>query len=314
MPSSRPLSEQVVLITGAARGIGAGIARQAAARGAKVSLVGIEPDELAKVAAECGPNAAWFEADVTEVEEIETAVQATVERFGGIDVLVVNAGIASGGTIRTVDPASFERVLEVNLMGSWRTIRAAIPHVIERKGYVLQVASAAAIAHPPVMAAYDASKAGVEAMANALRTEVAYLGVDVGVAYYSWIDTDMVRGADERPLGRRKMAGPLGKSTSLEDTIAKTIEGIERRRRWITVPGWVRGTLLLRGPLQVLIDFGARRQMRSIEGDLMAAIAREGAEAVSAPVGAGGAADTRTHAEHLAHEHEVAHMDADAAA
>lgn len=287
-----------MLITGAARGIGAGTARALAARGAKVALVGLEPDELAQVAATCGPDAAWFEADVTDRAALEAAVAGTVERFGGIDVVMANAGIGTGGPVRAIDPETWERVLEVNLLGSWRTIRAALPHVIARRGYVLQIASLAAIAHAPFMSAYAASKAGVEAFANALRTEVAHHGVDVGVAYFSWIDTDMVRGADERAAWggmRRRMSGPLAKTASLETCVAATVAGIEQRRRWIAVPGWVRAALLLRGPLSVLLDRAARREVPTVEQQMLAAAEREGA-AVFAPTGAGGAADVAARA------------------
>lgn len=295
MASKRPISGQVVLVTGAARGIGAGAARALAARGAKVALVGLEPEELAKVAAECGPDAAWFEADVTDTDAIEAAVAGAVERFGGIDVVIANAGIATGGTVRSIDPAAWERVVEVNLFGSWRTVRAALPHVIARRGYVLQIASFAAVAHAPFMSAYSASKAGVEAFANSLRTEVARHGVDVGVAYFSWIDTDMVRGADQREqFGgmRKKIAGPAGGTSSLEDCIDGVVDGIERRRRWITVPGWVRAAILIRGPLAPLIDRLGRREVPEVEDRMLAAIERDGAAAVTAPVGAGGAADS----------------------
>src|SRR5215218_6626512 len=292
-PSTRPVSGQVVLVTGAARGIGAAAAKQLAARGAKIALVGLEPELLAQVAAECGPDAAWFEADVTDTHAIEAAVRGAVERFGGIDVVIANAGIATGGSVRTIDPAAWERVVEVNLLGSWRTVRAALPHVIERRGYVLQVASVAA--HAPFMSAYAASKAGVEAFADSLRTEVAHLGVDVGVAYFSWIDTDMVRGADARPgIGtmRKGIGGPFGKTYPLSDVAAAVTQGVERRARHVVVPGWIRAALLLRGLLPPLADREARRTVPAVEREMEAVIAREGAAAATAPVGAGGAADS----------------------
>ncbi len=291
----RSLQGQVVLVTGAARGIGAAAARQLAAGGAKLALVGLEPEELAQVAADCGPDAAWFEADVTDRAAIEAAVAGAVERFGGIDVVIANAGIATGGSIRTIDPDAWERVVEVNLLGSWRTIRAALPHVIERRGYVLQIASVAAIAHAPFMSAYCASKAGVEAFADCLRTEVAHLGVDVGVAYFSWIDTDMVRGADARPgIGtmRKKISGPAGKTYPLADVASAVTTGVAQRSRRVMVPGWIRGLLLLRGPLARVLDLGGRREVPAVERRMLEEIERSGAAATSAPVGAGGAADS----------------------
>ncbi|HXE44581.1 MAG TPA: SDR family oxidoreductase [Conexibacter sp.] len=296
MPStSRPISGQVVFVTGAARGIGAAAAKQLAARGAKVALVGLEPEELAQVAAQCGPDAAWFEADVTDTQAIQAAVDGAVERFGGIDVVIANAGIATGGSIRSIDPAAWERVVEVNLLGSWRTVRAALPHVIDRRGYVLQIASLAAIVHPPFMSAYSASKAGVEAFADCLRTEVAHLGVGVGVAYFSWIDTDMVRGADARSgmAGmRERISGPVGRTYPLSDVADAVARGVEQRSRHVTVPGWVRGLIALRGPLAPLFDRQGRREAPAMEAQMLDVIAREGAAAASAPVGAGGAADS----------------------
>jgi len=296
MPSTtRPISGQVVLVTGAARGIGAAAATELAARGAKVALVGLEPGELAKVAGACGPEAAWFEADVTDAAAIQAAVDGAVERFGGIDVAIVNAGIATGGAVRDIDPAAWERVVEVNLLGSWRTVRAALPHVIARRGYVLQIASVAAIVHAPFMSAYSASKAGVEAFADCLRTEVAHLGVDVGVAYFSWIDTDMVRGADARSgiAGMRaRISGPAGKTYPLSDVAEAVAQGVERRARHVTVPGWVRALIALRGPLATVLDRQGRRQVPAIEAQMREVIARDGAAAASAPVGAGGAADS----------------------
>ena len=195
-----PISGQSILITGAAHGIGAEVARRLAARGARVSLVGLGADELRRVAADC-PGAIVFDADVTDREALDAAVAGTVEAFGGIDTVIANAGIGAPGFVRTMDPESFERVIEVNLIGVWRTIRACLPHVIERRGYILPVASMAAIAPAPGLAAYGAAKSGVEALGDALRIEVLGFGVRVGVAYFSWIDTELVRGADRTELG-----------------------------------------------------------------------------------------------------------------
>ena len=204
-----------MLVTGAARGIGAGVARDLAAKGAKVALVGLEADELAKVAADCGPDAGAWEADVTSWADLEKATAAIVARYGRIDVVLANAGIAATGFTRSIDPAAFERVINVDLLGVWRTVRVTLPHLIKSKGYALLVSSAAAIVHIPGNAAYSAAKAGVEAFANSLRAEVRHLGVGVGVVHPTWIATDMVNSADEHPVfGRlRGRSGGLAGKT-----------------------------------------------------------------------------------------------------
>jgi NAD(P)-dependent dehydrogenase (short-subunit alcohol dehydrogenase family) len=290
------LAGRTVLVTGAARGIGAEAAQRLAARGASVSLVGLEPDELERMAARCGSDAAWFECDVTDVDALERAVDATVERFGGIDVAIANAGISPIGTVRSIDPAAFERTLEINLLGLWRTVRACLPHLIERKGYVLGIASLAAALHAPGMAPYAASKAGAEAFLNSLRTEVAHLGVDVGVGYFSFIDTDLVRGARSHPaVGElaEQDRGPLGKTYPLSAVGDAVVDGVERRRRWVVVPGWARALLIGRTVLTPLLDEVGRRRVPEADELFERDVRERGAAAASAPVGAGGEAAAR---------------------
>jgi NAD(P)-dependent dehydrogenase (short-subunit alcohol dehydrogenase family) len=287
------LRGKTVLITGAARGIGAETARRAAATGAKVALVGLEPEELARVAAQCGPNAAPFECDVTDWQALERAVDGTVQRFGGIDVVMANAGIAPAGVVRSIDPGAFERTLEVNLMGVWRTVRSCLPQVIERKGYVLVTASLAAAVHGPGMAAYSSAKAGAEAFADSLRVEVKHLGVDVGVAYFGFIDTDMVRGADAHPsIGqlRANAVGPVAKTYPVSRVGKAVVEGMEKRSRWVVVPGWARALLVLRTALAPLIDRGSYEPAAEADRLFQEDIENRGAEAASAPVGPGGEA------------------------
>lgn len=124
------------------------------------------------------------------------------ERFGKVDIVVANAGVAAGGPFVDSDPAAWRRVIEVNLIGGAVTGRAFLPVLMESRGYFLQIASLAALTPAPMMTAYCASKSGVEAFAHSLRAEVAYKGVKVGVGYLSWTDTDMVRGADEDDVMR----------------------------------------------------------------------------------------------------------------
>src|SRR3954447_6807648 len=172
------LKGQVVLITGGARGVGAETARGLVRRGAKVVLVDLDTGPLGELVAELGEaNATSYVADVCSLEEMEAAVAHGVQRFGGLDVVMANAGIASYGSVLAVDPATFRRVIDVNINGVFHTVRAALPALIERKGYVLVVSSLAAYAAAPGLVAYNASKAGAEHFANALRPEVGYLGV-----------------------------------------------------------------------------------------------------------------------------------------
>jgi NAD(P)-dependent dehydrogenase (short-subunit alcohol dehydrogenase family) len=284
---------KTVFITGAARGIGAESARRLAARGANVALAGLEPGELERVASQCGSNTSWFECDVTDWDALERAVQGAVERFGGIDVVMANAGIAPAGMTRSMDPAAFERTLEINLTGVWRTVRTCLPHVIERQGYVLVIASLAAALHAPGMSAYAASKAGAEAFANALRCEVKHLGVDVGVGYFAFIDTDMVRGGDAHPtLGplRQETPGPLSKTYPVSAAGKAVAEGIEKRRRWVMVPRWLGATLLLRTALAPLIERGSFDRAAEADRLFQQDVEARGAEEASAPVGAGGEA------------------------
>ena len=263
MPKKRyDIAGKTAFITGAARGIGAESARRLHARGANIALVGLEPDELAARAAELGERAAWFEADVTSLEELQAAAAGAVARFGGIDVVIANAGVAPHGSVASIDPAAFERTIDVNLLGVFRTVRATLPHVVERRGYVLLIASAAALVHTPLMASYTASKAGVEAFGDSLRLEVAHTGTKVGVAYFSFIDTDMVRKSFARPSvqqARERNASAFGKVAPLSEAIDAIEHGITTRARHVVAPKSVRPLLWLRSVVQPLAERQVRR-------------------------------------------------------
>src|SRR5436305_4038012 len=235
-----PLAGRSVLITGAARGIGAALARKAAARGARVALVGLEPELLAKVADELGPEHLWVEADVTDAEALEAAVTRTAETFGGLDIVVANAGIAPLTTVYTASAQSLSRTIEVNLIGSMLTAHAALPEIAKRRGHILLISSAAAFTVLPGMSAYCAAKAGLERFGDALRLEVAHRGVTVASAHPTWIDTDLVRDTEEAlptfAATRKRLPGPLGAYTSVEDCAQALVENLESRRRRVFVP------------------------------------------------------------------------------
>jgi NAD(P)-dependent dehydrogenase (short-subunit alcohol dehydrogenase family) len=290
------LAGKAVLITGAARGIGAAAARGIAQRGGRLALVGLEADQLQAVAADCGPEAIWLEADVTDRAALEDAIEATVRTFGGLDVTIANAGIGAGGMLVRSEPEAIERVLEINLLGAVRTLRLCLPHVIERQGYMLPVLSIAALVQAPGLAAYAASKAGLEAFTNSLRIEVAHLGVGVGAAYFSWIETEMAKAIEERrdfAVMRSSRGGPLAKTYPVSVAADAIVEGIETRSRLIAAPGWIRAMLLLRGLLQPLVERRVRDKMPELDR-LSAEEAERLGDRADAPMGPGGEAALRS--------------------
>ncbi len=247
-----------VLITGAARGIGAALARQLHARGAAVALLGIEPDLLAEVARDCG-EAPWRYCDIGDPAQVQRVVDTLVSELGGLDVVIANAGVAKQLPLLGGDPAVMEETLAVNTLGVYYTLRAAGPHVLHASGYVLIVSSLAAAVNLPLAGAYSASKAGVEALGNTLRHEIRHTGAKVGIAYFAELDTDMTT----RGFGTAAARAILGRSTvSGVAPLGPAIDGIERaiarRKRQVVSPWWVAVALPMRSIAQRLIDIALR--------------------------------------------------------
>ena len=288
--SGRSLDGRVAVVTGAARGVGATLARKLAERGARVALVGLEPDELKKVAQSLPGDAAHWTADVTDREAMAAVAADVLAHFGRIDIVVANAGVATGGPFLESDADAFDRVIQVNLLGSVATARAFLPALVASRGYLLQIASLAAITPAPMMAAYCASKSGVEAFAHSLRAELGHKGVGIGVGYLSWTDTDMVRGADEdealRTM-RARLPWPANRTYPLEPAVDRIVAGILRRSPHVYAQWWLRGMQPVRGYLPSILG-GAlgRREMRRVEPAL-----GRGDGPRRGLVGRGGAAD-----------------------
>ncbi|MGW8374521.1 SDR family oxidoreductase [Streptomyces sp. ODS28] len=289
--SRRSLEGQVVVVTGAARGVGELLARKLAARGAKLALVGLEPDELKQVSERLATESDYWHADVTDHEAMARVAAEVRERFGKVDVAVANAGVAAGGPFMDSDPVAWRRVIEVNLIGGAVTGRAFLPVLCESRGYFLQIASLAAITPAPMMSAYCASKSGVEAFAHSLRAEVGYKGVRVGVGYLSWTDTDMVRGADQDDVMRelrQQLPWPANKTYPLGPAVDRIVDGIERRSAHVYGQWWLRGMQGIRGYLPALIGTVGQREMKRFAPRL----AENGVP--TGLVGAGGEADEKS--------------------
>lgn len=257
-PSPYDINGRTVFITGAARGIGAEAARRLHAKGANVALVGLEPERLERLAEELGGDrAVAFEVDVTDFEALQRAVGDCEKRFGGIDVGVANAGIAFTGPLATTAVEHVERTLAVNFLGVWRTDRALIGPITERKGYLLNIAAVAALGRGPLMGPYAAAKAGVEGLTDSLRIETRPSGARVGCAYFGFVDTDLVRASFSQPsaeLMAQSMPAFMRKAVPLSEAIDAIERGVEARAERLWAPRWVGSMLVLRGLLQWLTE------------------------------------------------------------
>jgi NAD(P)-dependent dehydrogenase (short-subunit alcohol dehydrogenase family) len=275
------IEDKVVLITGAAKGIGFDTARRLAERGAKLALIDLDAEGVERAAAQFGADAEPFVADVADRDSIAAAIAAARERFGGIDVAVASAGISGTPQPSTlVSDEEFERVIRVNLLGVWWTLSGVLPDVIERRGYLLPVASLAAAVPTPLIAAYGAAKHGVHSIGRTLRFELAHTGAKAGVAYFAEIDTDMTRNAYEVPVVQRSVKSipeRLRRIYPLEVASKAIVTGIERRSRRVCVPRWVNFVVSwngLGGPIEAL----AARDPRFVKNLKLAQAEAEGPE------------------------------------
>lgn len=259
--TSPSLAGRRVLITGAARGIGAALAERLHARGAHVALAGLEEQELAATATKV--DAPWWSCDVTDRAQVDDAVAAAVGALGGLDVVVANAGVAAQLPLVGGDPAIFEQTLAVNVLGTYYTLRAAGPHLSHGNGYALAVSSLGGAVHVPLMGAYNASKAAVEALGNTLRIEMAPSGARVGVAYFAELDTEMTSRGFGTEAARKFLGGrSITKVTPLSVGIDSLERGIARRSRRICAPAWVAPILPARMVAQRVVDRAVRGRVK----------------------------------------------------
>ena len=250
-----------MLITGAARGIGAALARRLHQRGAKVSLVGLEPELLQDVAASCG-NAPYRYCDVTVQRQVEESVHGIARELGGLDIVIANAGIGAQMAMVGGDVDVMRRTLDVNVMGVFHTLRAAGEYIGHERGYALAISSAAAAAHLPLMGPYCASKAAVEALGNTFRVEMKHLGTKVGIGYFGELDTDMTHiGFGTQAAAKIKRLGRFTRVTPLSDAIDRFEVGIARRQRLVFAPAWVGLMLPARMAVQRLVEWRPQPNM-----------------------------------------------------
>ena len=264
------LADRVFFITGAAQGIGLEVARMAHARGAAVVLTDVEGSEVERAAELVGPRTLGLVADVRDLGQIEAAFDAAVERFGRVDVVVANAGIAPEiTTVRSADPEDWERVVDVNLFGVWRTVQAGLPQVLVNRGQFVLVSSSYAFMNGVLNSPYATAKAGVEALGRALRAELLPRGASATVAYFGWIRTELVRKAFDDPIvdRMRHEAVPslLTRRIPVRRAGRAIINGVENRSPRVIAPFEWRLLFLLRGALGPFTDLGFERDPQVAE-------------------------------------------------
>ncbi len=282
------LNGKVALVTGAARGIGFETARQIHLRGGSVAVVDLDPGQAREAAERIGARAIGIGADVTDQAAVMRAVAETVERFGGLDVAVANAGIAPKrmATVRGIGAEEWERVFEVDILGVWRTVRAVLPQIVERRGHIVVTSSVYAFVNGVLNSPYAVAKSGVESLGRSLRAELMPLGASAGVAYFGWVDTRMVQDAFDANGGRMEENLPsfLRKRIRPDEAGAAVVRGIEERAPRTFAPKWWRYVSALRGILNPLLDrrFERDAAMAKTIREIEAEADEQGAAAVAA--------------------------------
>ena len=268
------LNGKVALVTGAGQGIGLAVAEALVARGARVALVDLKADQVEQSAERLGADRAiGLAGDVTDRAAMGAAVEATVERFGGLDLVVANAGIAPAPTtVRAMPEAEFERVIEIDLLGVYRTVAAAMDQIVARQGQIALVASVYAFGNGMLNTPYAMAKAGVEQLGRALRVELSIHGASATVAYFGFVDTQLVRDAMAQIRARSgREAGEILPAWMIRpippaQAAEALVRGIEARRARVIAPRWWAVLSTLRGILNPITDYLSTKQSRVLDG------------------------------------------------
>ena len=220
--NAQPLDGKTAIVTGAAQGIGYAIARRFATEGARVAIVDVDLDGAQRAADEIGGSAIAVGADVARAGEVDRAFAEVVDRFGGVDILVNNAGIVgTDRPVRDLDEADWNRVLDINLKGTFLCSRAAVRHMIpKRAGVIVSLASISGKEGNANMAPYSVSKAGVICFTKTLAKEVLSEGIRVNCVAPALIDTPILQGMERERVDFLTSKIPLGRLGRPEEVAA----------------------------------------------------------------------------------------------
>lgn len=253
------LAGRTVLITGSTGGLGSALATALRRRGANLALLDLDADRTTQQAAELGGDtvARGWTVDVRDLDSVRSAVDAAAAHFGRLDVVIANAGIGEAIVPMTdLSPEEWERTVDINLNGVWRTFTAALPHVTKEQGHLLAISSLAAFVHAPLQGAYPASKAGVWALCDTLRLEVAHTGVTVGSVHPTFFKTPLMDGVMAQPASMRIWNNHTGmwKLIPIETVVNEIVRGIERRAAHVVAPRSNQLAAYVPGAIQAVAD------------------------------------------------------------
>ncbi|MFZ3324167.1 MAG: SDR family oxidoreductase [Usitatibacter sp.] len=230
------MKDNVVAITGASKGIGAELARQLAAKGARLVLAARSENELEDVAAECrkrGANVVTIRADVAVERDCQALVAGAVLAFGRLDTLVNNAGATMWARFEDIhDMAILERIMQVNYMGAVYCTHHALPHLRASRGRIVGISSLAGKVGVPTRTGYSAAKHAMTGFFDSLRIELADSGVTVTMIYPGFVATGIRENATG-PDGKPILVSPVkeGEVMSVEECARRIVKAIERRDR-----------------------------------------------------------------------------------
>jgi NAD(P)-dependent dehydrogenase (short-subunit alcohol dehydrogenase family) len=257
-----------VLITGGAQGIGRATSLLLAEKGARVLACDINTDAVRSLGEKLAGRGEAIVCDVTDSRAMEKAVNHAVKSFGRLDIVIANAGIESVGSMIKLPPEKFERVINVNLLGAYWTIKPALEHVVANKGHIIAISSNSILTPYPTAAAYAATKSALDSLMRSLRTELIPTGASAGAAYFGWIDTSMMERSLANPVsGGLQRAMPRIANTkpkSPEHAARVILKSIEKRSGKVFSHTSVRILYYLRGFITLFDDMGINRKMREI--------------------------------------------------
>ena len=256
------LENKVVVITGAANGIGSAIAKTLHQQGAIIVAVDLDEDSLKKLAADLDHKRIMIEiADITSYTSLQEIRNTIHKSQGKVDLVIANAGIACDppSTFRKMTNEVFERIVEVDLFGVTRVVKVFLEDIIDNKGHILVTSSVYAFTNGALNSPYASSKAAIEMFTRSLRAELAGTGATAGVLYPGWVRTDIsksVQGDHDiaTKLKQRLFVGPLGHFITPNQVAEQALRGIVRRKPRIFAPNRWTPLSLLRGFLSMATD------------------------------------------------------------